>query len=490
MRVSVLEKTSGNRFLSQINFIQMKRIFLFLLLMAGYCFFSSAQTIGKQPNIIIYLSDDLGWKDVGFNGAEVVKTPNLDQLALDGMVFENAFIASPACAPSRAALLTGLMPARNGAEANHTYPKPDIGLLTKQLQKNGYRIYSFGKVAHGKMNNECDWDYVHIESVNLDMVVNEFFTKTKTDGPVCVMIGDRRPHVPWTVENVYDPDEVDLPDYLIDTKETREHRARYYSDITGFDETMGNNLSFLEEILGENTITLMSSDHGGQWPFGKWNLYDDGTRTPLVVKWKGKIAEGKRSRAMVSWIDILPTLLELTGSETPDLLDGRSFAKVLSGETDEFRKEIYTTHSSDGFFNVYPIRSVRTMRYKYIKNLLPGCYHTNHSDILRKDGAGAYWDSWDEAAGNDKHAAEIVSRYYQRPAEEFFDLQSDPNEQNNLINDPDFQAEIEELRQKLTRWMEMQGDRETVFRKPYPLSEPKPDKALIEELKNRQKNRR
>ncbi len=466
----------------------MERKIIVILFILGGCLFSSAKAIAKQPNIIIYLADDLGSKDVGFNKAKVVKTPHLDQLANEGMVFENAFIASPACAPSRGALLTGLMPARNGAEANHTYPKPNIGLLTKQLQKNGYKIYSFGKIAHGKMNGECGWDYAELDSDNLFENVKDFFSGTTVNGPVCVMIGDRRPHVSWTENKIYDPERVDLPGYLIDTKETREHRARYYSDVTGFDETMGKNLSLLEKILGENTITIMSSDHGAQWPFGKWNLYDDGIRTPLVVKWKGKIEAGKRSKAMVSWIDIFPTLLDLTGSEIPDSLDGKSFASVLTSKTDDFRKEIYTTHSGDGFFNVYPIRSVRTMRYKYIRNLLPVCYHTNHSDILRVDGAGAYWDSWDEAAKHDKRAAEIVSRYYQRPAEEFYDLQTDPNELNNLINTPDLQPEIAKLRLKLSGWMKMQGDKETVFRKPYPLSKPKPDKNLIEELKTKNEN--
>ncbi|WP_299556386.1 sulfatase [Seonamhaeicola sp.] len=454
-------------------------ISLLLLFLFGY---TQEQ---NPPNIIIYLADDLGWKDVGFNGTKVVKTPNLDQLARDGMVFDNAFIASPACAPSRAALLTGLMPARNGAEANHTYPKPNIEVLTRPLQKNGYKIYAFGKVAHGKMNNQCGWDFYNKQPVNLDKNVKEFFAETNVDGPVCVMIGDRRPHVAWTNENIYNPDKVDLPDYFIDTKETREHRARYYSDITGFDETMGKNLTFLEEILGENTITLITSDHGGQWPFGKWNLYDDGIRTPLVVKWKGKIPEGKRTKAMVSWIDILPTLLDLTNSEIPGLLDGESFSKALIGKSDAFRNEIFTTHSGDGVFNVYPIRSVRTKRYKYIKNLLPDYYHTNHSDLLRKDGAGAYWDSWDEAAKSDKQAVGIISKYYQRPAEEFYDLKNDPNEQRNLIDDKRFQTEINNMKKMLTEWMLKQGDRETVFKTPYPLSEPKPDRIRIEELKNK-----
>lgn len=438
----------------------------------------------SKPNIIIYLSDDLGWKDVGFNGAKVVKTPSLDELASQGMVFENAFVASPACAPSRAALLTGLMPARNGAENNHTYPKQGIEILTKKLQQNGYKIIAFGKVAHGKMNSECGWDFYHQQPINLEKNVKQFFAENTFDSPVCLMIGDRRPHVPWTEENVYESEKVDLPPYFIDTKETREHRARYYSDITGLDKTMGEILAFTKNILGENTITIMTSDHGGQWPFGKWNLYDAGTRTPLVVKWPGKIQAGKRTSAMVSWVDILPTLLDLIHADIPVYLDGKSFAKVLTGETDELREVIFTTHTGDGIFNVYPIRSIRSKRFKYIRNQLPDHFHTNHSDLLRKDGAGAYWDSWDEAAKSDKKAAAIISKYYQRPAEEFYDLLDDPNEQNNLIGSKSLKKEIEKMSKMLDNWMIEQGDNQRLYSKPYPLNGPKPDKALIEKLMN------
>ncbi len=193
----------------------MKHIFILFSLLFSVFIGSKAQ---QKPNIIIYLADDLSWTDVGFNGAKVVKTPNLDAFAKKGMVFDNAFIASPACAPSRAALLTGLMPARNGAENNHTYPKAGIGVLTKQLQENGYKVYAFGKVAHGNMGEDCDFDFYHEQKVNLDKNVKEFFTKTKVDGPVCLMVGDRRPHVVWTSNNIYDAEKVDLPSYFIDTK--------------------------------------------------------------------------------------------------------------------------------------------------------------------------------------------------------------------------------------------------------------------------------
>ena len=436
----------------------------------------------SKPNIIIYLADDLGWKDVGFNNAKVVKTPYLDKLASEGMFLKNAFVASPACAPSRAALLTGLMPARNGAENNHTYPKEGINLLTNNLQQNGYKIYAFGKVAHGKMNINCGFDFYHKQLINLEKNIKDFFLKTNIDSPICVIIGDRRPHVPWTKKNIYNAEMVDLPPYFIDTRETREHRARYYSDITGFDNSLGSIIEFLDIKLGKNTITIMTSDHGGQWPFGKWNLYDDGIRTPLVIKWPNRIMANTVNDAMVSWIDILPTILDLTGSECEDNVDGKSFLKVLMGKTENFRNEIFTTHTGDGVFNVYPIRSIRTKRFKYIRNLLSNCYHTNHSDLLRKDGAGAYWNSWYESSMKNKESANIILNYHKRPSEEFYDLLADPNEQQNLITNKSLTKEIRKLSGKLDQWMLKQKDQGAIFYSPYPLTEELPDKNSIEFL--------
>ena len=454
------------------------------LLFLGILICSCNTTINNssKPNIIIYLADDLGWKDVGFNNAKVVKTPNIDKLASEGMVVNNAFVASPACAPSRAALLTGLMPARNGAENNHTYPKEEINLLTKKLQQNGYKIYAFGKIAHGKMNPECGFDYYNKQLIYLEENVKNFLNRSNIEGPICIMIGDRRPHVPWTEKNIYNPETVDLPEYFIDTKQTREHRARYYSDISGFDKTLGGILDFLEDRLGKNTFTLMSSDHGGQWPFGKWNLYDDGIRTPLIIKWPDKIQANTSTNAMVSWIDIFPTLIELTGSKNEEDIDGKSFLKVLMGKSETFRDEIFTTHNADGVFNIFPIRSVRTKKYKYIRNFFYHCYHTNHSDLLRKDGAGEYWNSWYESSIQNKKAKQIISKYYIRPPEEFYDLLNDPNEQNNLIDNKNHRGKIIQMRFKLDQWMKKQKDQVNLSYTPYPITEPIPKKLKIEEL--------
>src|SRR5699024_6594216 len=214
---------------------------------------------------------------------------------------------------------------------------------------------------------------------------------------------------------------------------------RYYTDITGIDKELGEVMDLAELIFGDNFIFIFSSDHGSQWPFAKWNLYDAGIRVPLIVAWPDHIQEESRTEAMVSWIDIFPTLLDLTGGSIREDIDGRTFAPVVMGKKKLHRKFIFSTHTGDGTYNVYPIRSVRTDRYKYILNLLPDYYHTNHSDLLRNDGRAGYWDSWDRIARKDPEAAEVIRKYYVRPKEEFYDLRRDPTEQQNMIGEERYQ---------------------------------------------------
>ncbi|MEM9830913.1 MAG: sulfatase [Bacteroidota bacterium] len=460
---------------------------LFFGILTGFLLSFSTVRGQSKPNIIIYLTDDQSQADASVYGASNLLTPQLERLSDIGMTFENAFIASPACAPSRAALLTGLMPARNGAEANHTYPRPGTLLLTQKLQDIGYEVLALGKVAHGKMNQESGFDaYQPVPKWgDLSGAARLILESRNNNRPICLLLGDHRPHVAWIDSLGYNPQEVSLPDYLINTLETREHWARYYTDITGADREMGEVLDLAQEKWNDDFIFIYSSDHGGQWPFGKWNLYDAGIKVPLLVAWPGQVESGSRTDAMVSWIDIFPTLLDMLGGEVPKDIDGKSFAPVLLGETDQHRDMIFTTHSGDGVMNVYPIRSVRTQRYKYIINLCPECYHTNHSDILRKDGAGAYWDSWDKKAETDSEAAAIIQKYYVRPAEEFYDLQQDPTEQHNLIEEANYQTQIKTMRSQLEEWMQQQGDHQTVFQKPYLISDPKPDSVLVLERRNK-----
>jgi hypothetical protein len=296
----------------------------------------------KLPNIVVFISDDLGRLETSVYGSKEVRTPTMDKLAAAGMTFDKAYVASPSCCPNRFSLLTGLMPARHGAHPNHSQVKPGTKFLVPILKAMGYHVATFGKVAHGR-NKFAGSDFSSPRPVNMFENVDKHFSQLKTDKPISLFVGDRRPHVAWSKERVYDPEKVTLPPYFIDTPETREHWARYLTDITGMDEEMGLVFKFAKEKFGDDFIFMFTSDHGGQWHMGKWTLYDTGTRIPLIVSWPNRIKAGVRSEAMVSWVDLIPTLIDLAGGNLPTGLDGKSFGDVLLGKTDTHREQIFTT---------------------------------------------------------------------------------------------------------------------------------------------------
>lgn len=410
----------------------------------------------EKPHLVVFLSDDHGQLDSTPYGATDVRTPNMQRLATAGMTFTHAFVASPACAPSRAALLTGRMPARNGAEANHTYKRDDVPSLPRVLQQLGYQTAAFGKVAHGKDADRHGFDV--IEPRHDVETVRSFLASRKGSQPLCLFVGTHEPHVPWPDIEGYSPEQVTLPPTFIDTPETREFRTRYYTDVTKADTLLGEIYDLSNEVLGTETLFLYSSDHGAQWPFGKWTLYDAGIRVPMIAVWPGKIAAGSESPAMVQWTDLLPTLIDAGGGEVPDGLDGRSFLPVLLGKTEQHRDVIYTTHTADGAMNNYPSRSIRTRDWKLIWNLRPDFAFTTHIDkALARDG-GRYWISWFERTQNDEQARQIVARYHQRPEFELYHLPGDPHEQQNLAADPDSARRVQEMHQQLQEWIASQGD--------------------------------
>ena len=427
-----------------------------------------------RPNLVVFLSDDMGRAESSVYGSNEVATPTMDMLAAKGMVFDDAYVASPSCCPNRFSLQTGLMPARHGAHPNHSQVKPGTKFLLPSLKAEGYTIASFGKVAHGR-KEVPGADFLSPAPVEMSKNVDRWFADTEIEGPVCLLVGDRRPHVAWSKESIYDPEQIELPSYLVDTPETRDHWARYLTDITGMDEEMGRIYAIAQREFGNDFLFLFTSDHGGQWPRGKWNLYETGTRIPMIAAWEGCIAPGQRTSAQVSWVDIIPTLMDAAGVSVPSDIDGLSFLDVLEGRARSHRDRIFTTHTGDGAMNIFPIRAVRIGKYKYIHNLTPNAYFTNHSDRLRKDGAGAFWDSWDMAAKKNPKAAALIRSYYTREEFELFDLEADPMEYDNLARNPEYRDLMDRLRRELAAWTESQGDDLQPHRAPYPTSGPLPD---------------
>jgi uncharacterized sulfatase len=435
--------------------------------------FASSLAGQEQPNIVVFLSDDHTLTDSSVYGSTEIDTPHMQRLAKAGITFSRAFVASPSCAPSRAALLTGLMPARNGAEANHARPHTEIKKLPAYLKELGYEVVSFGKVGHYAQTPEYGFDLARHYRYHEDIAVGEavkWLKARQSDRPLCLIVGTNWPHVPWPEAETVDPTQVKVPAHHVDTPETRRARAKYHQAIRRMDDELGKVFDAAYAKLGKNALFLHSSDHGAQWPFGKWNLYDDGIRTPLLAVWPEKIAADVRTDAMVSWVDLLPTLVEVAGGKPDPTLDGRSFLPMLLGQTDKHREEIFTTHSGDGNFNVYPARSVRDQRYKYILNLHPEFQYRSHVTSAQEDDA--YWPSWAAKAKSDAEAARKVKRYQQRPREELYDLHSDPWEQTNLAERPEHAERLRTMRKKVEGWMEQQGDRQTVFGMPKLLPSP------------------
>jgi N-sulfoglucosamine sulfohydrolase len=442
------------------------RVFSFLSLALLAIFTCSSPGAEPRPNVVLFLADDLDWADCSINGGRDIRTPNMERLAKDGMTFSHAFVASPSCAPSRAALLTGLNCARSGAMFNHQKPNSEIKKWPAYFRELGYEVAAIGKTAHYAQVKDYGFDHFshfkYHEDDCIDAAV-DWLNQRESEKPLCLIVGTNWPHVPWPKESDYVPRALSLPPTQVDTPKTRKMRALYAQAVANADRDLGLVYDAVRRKLGENVFFLFTADHGAQWPFGKWNCYDAGIRSPLVVVWPGKVAAGSRSDAMVTWIDILPTCLDVVQGKEVAGLDGRSFLPILRGEITGHHERIFTTHSGDGKMNEYPMRSVRSRDWKYIRNLDPAREFHTHVDRAEANG---YWDSWTEKAKEDPRAAAVVRRYLHRPAEELYDLSADPHELRNLAADPQHADRMKQMREQLDQWMHAQGDKGLETRPP------------------------
>ncbi len=422
-----------------------------------------------RPNVVLFLADDLGWADCPPAGGAAPPAPNMLRLGRDGMTFTHAFVASPSCAPSRAALLTALDPARSGAMLNHVAPRPQHRRWPAYFKDLGYETAAIGKTAHYAQVTQYGFDHAsHYKYHEDDCVAAAvgWLARRKSDKPLCLIVGTNWPHVPWPADGWGDPAAVAVGPRLVDTPETRRAVTRYRAAVANADRDLGLVYDAARAHLGANTLFAFTGDHGAQLPGGKWNLYDAGVRTPLVVAWPGKVKPGSTSDAFVTWTDLLPTLHEAAGG--PPLatgrgageVSGRSFLPVLTGRATAHHDRVFLTHSGDGKMNQYPMRGVRDRGWKYVRNLNPDGEYHSHVDLgpnPKADGRD-YWDSWAAKAKTDPAAAAVVRAYHKRPAEELYDLRADPDEVKNLAADPAHAATLARLRSDLDAWMKANGD--------------------------------
>src|SRR5690606_13669371 len=207
----------------------------------------------------------------------------------------------------------------------------------------------------------------------------------------------------------------------------------------------------------KNTIVIFLGEQGPQFPGGKWNLYDNGQKSSMIVKWPGKVAPNTKTNAIVQYEDITPTLIDVLEADPIEGLDGRSSKPIMENKATCQRQIASATDNNIPEGPAYPMRSIRAHRYKLILTLTSdSIYHIKYSMNLNKDDLD--WPTWIRKAAYDDEAKQLTERIVRRPAVEFYDLQNDPYELNNLAGEDMYQTVIADYSAQLKAWMAAQGD--------------------------------
>jgi N-sulfoglucosamine sulfohydrolase len=435
-------------------------IVLFILL-SNVC---SAQ----KPNIIIIMADDLDSRQLSCYGGKNIKTSNIDALAKEGMKFNNMIASEAMCVPTRASLFTGLYPMRHGSFENHKPVYDSIKSVAHYLTSAGYTVALTGK--NHSTRPEANFPFKFIKGFEPNCVsptddysleeIKSFITQ-KGQKPYCLFIMSINPHAPWTTgdPSEFDADKLALPPHWVDTKQVRQEFTKYLAEVRRLDTQVGDVMNLLKQTgQDENTILIFLGEQGPQFPGGKWTLWDNGQKSSMIVRWPGKVKANTETEAIAQYEDVLPTLLDIAGSKPIANLDGRSFLPVLTGKTKLHRAFAFGIHNNNPEGPAYPIRDIRDTRYKLIENLLPGNeYYIKY--MMNPNKKGSYWNGWITLGETAATAKKLTDRIAKRPAVEFYDLQKDPYELNNLANDPSYQNQIKNYTSKLHDWMKQQGDK-------------------------------
>lgn len=421
---------------------------------------------GRRPNFLLIIADDSTWSDYGFAGSTQVRTPNLDRLRSQGMFLDRMFSPATTCSPSRNALYSGLHCVRAGAYPNHTRLHDGTRTIFTHLKAAGYRVALQNKSHVGPA---ASYPYEHIDGAD-DLSETRRFVERADDQPWLLVFASNDPHSPWNRGPRYDPAELKVPAYLHDNPTTRELLAAYYGEISMLDEQVGRLMALVEESgRTDETLVMFVSEQGSSFPYGgKWSLYDTGIRVSALVRWPGVVEPGSTSHALTSYVDVAPTILEAAGIDPeaidtgcPDAagasgFDGRSFLPVLRGERDAHHEFVFSQHTTVGIIGYrepYPMRAVRGARYKLIVNLAP-----DHAYHIRGIHEGEPITSWRDDAKSDPELAARLAFLSHRPAAELYDLDEDPLETRNLVDDPGHAETRVRLRRQLDDWMRQQGD--------------------------------
>ncbi len=402
----------------------------------------------QRPNILYIHTHDIGRYVQPYGYA--VATPNIQALAEEGMLFRQAFCANPTCSASRAALLTGMYPHNNGMTglAHRGWSLNDYSQhLVHTLRAAGYTTALAG-VQHVASHVEGEpWKTIgydrylgptpeaHTRAVE--------YLESEPAAPFFLSVGFSDPHREFEELNGRDdPRYCRPPDPIPDTPETREDMARFMASARTLDAKMGMVLDALERTgLAENTLVICTADHGIAFPNMKCNLTDGGIGIMLVLRGPGGFRGGKVVDALVSQIDLFPTVCDLLGITPPSWLQGVSLMPLVRGEVESVREEVFAEVNYHAAYE--PLRGLRTPRYKYIRR-----YGDRRTPVLPNCDDGLSKTLWVEHGWVDTPLDE----------ECLYDLVFDPHEAHNVAGDPRYAEVLVDLRARLEAWMQNTAD--------------------------------
>ncbi len=450
-----------------------------LLLLAAGCKKEAVQ----RPNILFAIADDWGWPHAGAYGDPVVKTPTFDRLAKEGILFNHAYISSPSCTPSRNAILTGQYHWRLGPGANlWSTLDPSTPVYPLLLEDAGYKIGRFRK-SWGP-GDISDWERHPAGHDYTKTGFEKFMAERSEDQPFCFFLGTSDPHRPYDrgtgVQSGIDLEKIRLFECFPDNEIVRSDVADYYYEVQRFDALVASAIKILEEYGElENTIIVMTGDHGMPFPRCKSNNYDSGARIPFAVRWGSGIKKsGRILDDFISTTDLAPTFLELAGVEIPTVMTGQSFVELLRSSEEGFLdndNRSYVLHGKERHvpgqeedMGGYPVRAIRTHDYLYIRNFKEERWPAGTPNY--KEAAIPYCWLGDCDNGptktymvenrdkDQKHRELYELAFGKRPAEELYDCRNDPEQLVNLAEDPAFVEIKEKLSAQLMDKLISTGD--------------------------------
>jgi arylsulfatase A-like enzyme len=440
-----------------------------LAILVGFASAAAAQGAARapaRPNIVWISNEDMSPR-LGVYGDALARTPSLDRLAKESIRYTNAFTTAPVCAPSRAAIITGLHQNALGAQHMRTtedrvpeLPGPYLavppfyvkafpeylraaGYFTSNRAKTDYQFGvpftiwdDLGQNAHWRNRADRSQPFFSVFNLTVTHESQAFPSSPARKGKPLVT----------------DPAKIQLPPYYPDTPLIREELARVYDNIADMDGQVGEILGQLEaDGLADSTIVFYWSDHGDGVPRGKRSLYDSGLRVPLMIRWPKAlgpaITPGSVSDQLVSFVDLAPTVLALAGVEIPTHLHGR----VLVGPRAAPEPDIVFAARDRMDIEYDMMRSARDKRFLYVRNFAPDLPYAGH--IIYRNQSAIMQEWFRLQAERKLEGAPALWMRTNRPAEELYDTKADPHQIRNLAADPAHRATLERLRGAVSGWM-------------------------------------